>query len=140
MCPYSKGECSSSAAQSDAVKNEVDPGFINDNYWLVFPFHAYWDTSATVTDQGVHKLPVGNGSAELVAVKLPNQAGYKPGHTWELYVGKGNRVEQFLPPRGPKKPSLVMATCAGYKKGRSSADLNGAPRHSRRQAPAHLPF
>jgi hypothetical protein len=111
---YMRSELSS---QPDAVKNEVDPGFINDNYWLLFPFHAYWDTSATVTDQGMHKLPVGNGSAELVAVKYPNEGGYTPGDTWELYVGKGHRVEQFVYHRGgPKKPSLVIATWAGYKK------------------------
>ncbi len=87
---YMRSELSS---QPDAVKNEVDPAFINDNYWLLFPFHAYWDTSATVTDQGMHKLPVGNGSAELVVVKYPNEGGYTPGDTWELYVGKDNRVE-----------------------------------------------
>src|ERR1700683_4708386 len=32
--------------QTDAVKNEVDPSFINDSYWTLFPFHAYWDKSA----------------------------------------------------------------------------------------------
>jgi hypothetical protein len=111
---YMRSELSS---QSDAVKNEVDPAFINDNYWLLFPFHAYWDTSATVTDQGMHKLPLGNGSAKLVAVKYPNEGGYTPGDTWELYVGKDNRVQQFVYHRGgPKKPSLVTATWAGYKK------------------------
>jgi hypothetical protein len=105
------------ASQSEAVKNEVDPGFINDNYWLLFPFHAYWDTSATVTDRGMHKLPVGKGSAELVAVKYPAGGGYTPGDTWELYVGKDNRVEQFVYRRGgPQKPSLVIATWTGYKK------------------------
>jgi hypothetical protein len=105
-------------SQSDMVKTEVDPGFINDNYWLVFPFHAYWDTSATVTDQGLHKLPLGNGSAELVPVKYPAEVGgYTPGDTWDLYVGKDNRVECLVYHRGgPKKPSLVIATWAGYKK------------------------
>jgi hypothetical protein len=112
---YMRSELSS---QSDAVKNEVDPGFTNDNYWLLFAFHAYWDTSATVTDQGMHKLPLGNGSAELVAVKYPAEVGgYTPGDTWELYVGKDNRVEQFAYHRGgAKKPSLVTASWAGYKK------------------------
>src|SRR6266481_3559527 len=105
------------SSQSDAVKNEVDPAFINDNYWLLFPFHAYWDTSASVTDQGMHKFPAGNGSANLVAVKYPNEGGYTPGDTWELYVGKDNRVQQFVYHRGgSKKPSLVTATWAGYKK------------------------
>ena len=111
---YMRSELSS---QPDAVKNEVDPAFINDNYWLLFPFHAYWDTSATVTDQGMHKMPVGKGSAELVAVKYQAEGGYTPGDTWELYVGKDKRVEQLVYHRGgPKKPSLVIATWAGYRK------------------------
>jgi hypothetical protein len=105
------------SSQPDAVKNEVDPAFINDNYWLLFPFHAYWDTSATVTDQATHKLPLGKGSAELVSVKYPSDGGYTPGDTWDLYVGKDKRVEQFVYHRGgPRKPSLVTATWTGYKK------------------------
>src|SRR5947208_15547971 len=28
------------SSQSDAVKNQIDPSFINDNYWVLFPFHA----------------------------------------------------------------------------------------------------
>ena len=104
-------------SQPDAVKNEVDPAFINDNYWLLFPLHAYWDTSATVTDQGMHKLPAGSGSATLVSVKYPSDGGYTPGDTWDLYVGKDNRVEQFAYHRGgPRKPSLVIASWTGYKK------------------------
>ena len=106
------------SSQSDAVQKQVEPGFVNDNYWLIFPFHAYWDTSATVTDQGMQKLPLGKGSARLVAVKYPAEAGgYTPGDTWELYVGKDNRVEQLVYRRGgATKPSLVTATWTGYKK------------------------
>jgi len=106
------------ASQSDAVKNEVEPAFVNDNYWFIFPFHAYWDTSATVTDQGMKKLPIGSGSADLVSIKYPAEGGgYTPGDTWDLYVGKDNRIVQMVYHRGgPKKPSLVTATWAGYKK------------------------
>ncbi len=105
------------SGQTDAVKNEIDPAFQNDNYWLLFPFHAHWDTSATVTDQGMQKLPVGNGSAELVVVKYPSEGGYTPGDTWELYLGKDTRVEQMVYHRGgPKKPSVVITTWEGYKK------------------------
>jgi hypothetical protein len=106
------------SSQSDQVKNEVEPAFVNDNYWLLFPFHAYWDTSATVTDTGMQKLPIGAGSATLVSVKYPAEAGgYTPGDTWDLYVGKDYRVVQMVYHRGgPKKPSLVTATWTGYKK------------------------
>ncbi len=106
------------SSQSDQVKNEVEPAFVNDNYWLLFPFHAYWDTSATVTDEGMKKLPVGAGSATLVSVKYPAEAGgYTPGDTWNLYVGKDNRVEYLVFQHGgTRKPSLVNASWTGYKK------------------------
>jgi len=112
---YTRSDLSS---QPDAVKNEIEPAFVNDNYWLLFPFHAYWDTSATVTDEGMKKLPMGAGSAEKVTVKYPAEAGgYTPGDTWELYVGKDNRVEALVYRRGgDKKPSLVTASWTGYKK------------------------
>jgi hypothetical protein len=105
-------------SQSDQVKNEVEPSFVNDNYWALFPFHAYWDKSATITNQGTKKLPIGTGSATLVSVKYPAEAGgYTPGDTWDLYVGKDYRVQQFVYHRGgDKKPKLVTATWTGYKK------------------------
>jgi hypothetical protein len=103
--------------QSDAVKNQVDPSFVNDNYWALFPFHAYWDKSASVIDQGKFNLPQGPGTAELVPVKYPADGGYTPGDIWDLYVGKDNRVVYFDYLRGgAKPPSRVFATWAGYKK------------------------
>ena len=99
------------------VKNEVEPAFVNDNYWLLFPFHAYWDKSATVTDQGAKPLPQGSGSGELVSVKYPPDGGYTPGDTWDLYVGNDNRVSQMVYHRGgPKKPGTVIASWDAYKK------------------------
>jgi hypothetical protein len=99
------------------VKNEIDPGFINDNYWFQLPFHVYWDTSATVQDKGMQPLPQGTGSAQLFSVKYPSDVGYTPGDTWDLYLGTDNRIEQMVYHRGgPKKPSLVIASWEGYKK------------------------
>jgi hypothetical protein len=105
-------------SQPDQVKNEVEPAFVNDNYWLIFPFHAYWDKSATITNEGTRKLPIGAGSATLVSVKYPTEAGgYTPGDTWELYVGQNYRVVQFVYHRGgDKKPSVVIAKWIAYKK------------------------
>ena len=106
------------SSQSEQVKNEAEPAFVNDNYWLLFPFHAYWDKSASAIDQGKFNLPVGPGMAELLPIKYPSEAGgFTPGDTWDLYVGKDNRVAYFVYHRGGvKPPSRVLATWAGYKK------------------------
>lgn len=102
----------------DNVKNEIEPNFVNDNYWAQLAFHVYWDTSTTVTDEGMKKLPQGSGSAEKIAVKYPAEAGgYTPGDTWDLYINKENRIVQMVYHRGgPKKPSIVIASWEGYKK------------------------
>jgi hypothetical protein len=103
--------------ESAIVKEEIEPAFVNDNYWLLFPFHVHWDSSADVEDMGIQKLPLGNGSAKRVAVRYPSEGGYSPGDTWELYVGSDNRIEELVYHRGgPKRPSLVIASWEGYKR------------------------
>ena len=111
---YNRNQLNSAPAN---VKDEVDPAFMNDNYWFIFPFHANWDTSANITVKEKQKLPIGKGLATLVSVKYPAEAGgYTPGDTWDLYVGSGRIVEFVYHRGGPKKPSIVKATWAGYKK------------------------
>ena len=89
----------------------------------------------------MQKMPLGTGSAQRLAVKYPAEAGgYTPGDTWELYLGPDSRVQEMVYHRGgPKKPSLLTVTWAGYKKAgpllvstehRGKADAN----------PAHIYF
>jgi hypothetical protein len=112
---YNRSQISSAPAN---VKDDIDPAFNNDNYWVIFPFHVYWDTSANVTETDNQKLPIGKGTAKLVSVKYPAElGGYTPGDTWDLYVGKDGRVVEFVYRRGgTKKPSNVTTSWAGYKK------------------------
>ena len=110
---YQRSQLSS---QSDAATKEIDAAFANDQYWLLLPLHVVWD-GATVTDEGMNKLPLSDGSAERVVIKYPSEGGYQPGDTWELYVGADKRVEEVVYHRGaPNPPKLVMATYADYKK------------------------
>jgi hypothetical protein len=89
---YQRSQLSSQPA---VVKDEIDPAFINDQYWLLFPLHLVWDSSATVEDTGMHKLLLGKGSARRVVVTYPPD-GYSPGDTWELFVGTDNRIREWV--------------------------------------------
>jgi len=103
--------------QSDAVKNQIDPGFVNDQYWLFLPLHVVWD-GATVTDEGMHETPLAKKSAHKIVVKYA-ASGYSPGDTWDLYVGPDKRVVEISYHRAvpaPKLPNLVNATWESYKK------------------------
>ena len=126
-------------SQSAEVKDDIDPGFLNDNYWLILPFHVAWDTSAMVEDAGTQKLPLGSGSAEKLAVKYPSDGGYSPGDTWELYVGPDGRIEEMAYHAGGPAKHVVIATWADYKKaGRLLVSLEH--RGTRDGHPAHVFF
>jgi hypothetical protein len=103
-------------SQPAEVKENIDPGFLNDNYWLILPFHVAWDTNATVEDAGMQKLPLGTGSAQKMAVKYPSDGGYSPGDTWDLYIGTDGRIQEIAYHGGGPAKFEVMATWTDYKK------------------------
>jgi hypothetical protein len=111
---YKRSELES---QSDTVKKEIDPGFVNDQYWVFLPLHVVWD-GASVSDEGMHETPLGKTSARKIVAKYA-ASGYSPGDTWELYVGPDHRVEEISYHRAvpvPGLPNVVNAKWAGHKK------------------------
>ena len=101
------------SSQDAVVKDEVDPAFNNDQYWVTFPFHQFQDSSNKVEDAGMQKLPLGKGSAEKVVVSYSAEAGGdSPGDTWTLFVGPDKRVKEFV---YRSKHEVVIMTWAGNK-------------------------
>jgi hypothetical protein len=125
--------------QPESVQKEIDPGFVNDQYWLVFPFHVYWDAGADVQDRGMTKLPLGKGTGRHVVVKFAG-GGYTPGDTWELYLfrqpGEGIR----LSPRWERKTECCRGNLDWLQESRPSPCLDRTSRHGGRRAVAPLVF
>jgi hypothetical protein len=102
-------------SQSDDIKKKIDPAFANDQYWALLPFHIAWD-GATITDEGVQKMPLSGRFAERIVAKYPSDGGYQPGDTWDLYVGADKRIAEIVYHRGADNPpKLVMASYEDYK-------------------------
>ena len=104
------------SSQPAVVKDEIDPAFINDQYWLVFPFHLVWDSSAKVEETGMQKLPLGKGSAKRIVVTYPPEGGYAPGDTWELFVGTDNRIKEWVYHQGGSVEPTGLWSWEDYKK------------------------
>jgi len=98
------------------IVKDTDPDFINDQYWLVFPFHLVWDKDATVEDKGMATAPMAKGKARKVTVTYPKKGGgYTPGDSYDLYVGANNRVVVWVyHESGTAKDSLI-STWTDYK-------------------------
>lgn len=92
---------------SSALK-KVDAWFINDNYWLLFPFHIVWDTDAKVEDMGRRKLPIGRGQAECVVITCSATERKTPGDVYEVYLADDYRLQQWAYRRsGTETPTSI---------------------------------
>jgi len=108
---------SQAGSQKAVVKDEIDPAFNIDQYNLLFPLHLFsWDSSAKVEDTGIHKLPMGKGSARRVLVTYPSEGGYTPGDVWEVFVGADNRIREFAYHRGGDPKPVSVFSLEDYRK------------------------
>lgn len=95
---------------------EVDSKFINDQYWLLFPFHLVWDRGIHISSsKNEQKLPIGPGKAEKISVKYPQQGGYTPGDIYELFVGDDNRILEWVYRRGGSEEPSRISTWEDYR-------------------------
>ena len=105
------------AGQPTEQIKKVDPQFVNDNYWLIFPLRLYWDRSATVTvDKAPMNLPIGTGQAKRMVVKYPANEGYTPGDVYELFLDGSGRIAQWIYRKGGDPQPTRVTTWEDYKK------------------------
>jgi hypothetical protein len=101
--------------ESNKLK-KIDAWFINDNYWLLFPYHIAWDTNAKVEDIGRKPLPMGDGTAKCVVVTYPATGGYTPGDVYDLFLDDQNRLIQWVYRRGGSEKPTRIATWEDHRK------------------------
>ncbi len=91
---------------TSSALRKVDAWFINDNYWLLFPFHVVWDANIKVEDLGRQKLPLGGGKSRQVVITFPPSGGYTPGDVYEIYLDDDYRLTQWVyRNRGSEEPT-----------------------------------
>jgi hypothetical protein len=99
---------------SETLK-KIDAWFINDNYWLLFPYRIAWDGSVKVEDIGSRPLPMGTGTAKCVVVTFPPSGGYTPGDVYELFLDDQYRMTQWVYHRGGSAQPGRAATWEDYR-------------------------
>ncbi|MEX0966832.1 MAG: hypothetical protein WD077_06315 [Bacteroidia bacterium] len=89
-----------SIRSADTLSLQADMRFINDNYWLFFPFHLMWDDNISLElDENV-EMPVGQEIAHRLTVSYEDSGGYTPGDVYELYFNDDHLIQQWSFLRG----------------------------------------
>lgn len=80
----------------------ADKGFINDKYWLLFPFQLAWDTGYTYeTKENVPSPIAGKNSTLLTIVYDATEqdskvSGYTPGDAYDLYLAENYMILEWV--------------------------------------------
>jgi len=74
---------------------EIDPKFINDQYWLLFPYHLVWDE---MEYEHIKKAeaPISGNELQKLIVYYPTDVGYTPGDVYELYFDDDFVIKEWI--------------------------------------------
>lgn len=93
---------------------EVDQKFINDQYWLLFPFHLVWDEMEWEHSEEA-KAPISGEDMQRVTVTYPDGAGYTPGDVYEVYFGDDYLIREWVYLSGGNRERPFATTWENYR-------------------------
>ncbi|GHB45711.1 hypothetical protein [Mongoliitalea lutea] len=82
----------------DLPKEELPPadaGFINDKYWLLYPFQLAWDTGYTYEVEEHVNAPISGRSSTKLTIVYNNEDGYTPGDAYDLYLNDQYMIKEW---------------------------------------------
>ncbi len=91
-----KGE-TISYTQGDSLAEKAlaaDQKFINDSYWLLFPYQLEWsDFESTYNEKGI--APISNEEMQMLTVNYKGKGGYSPDDSYHIFFGEDNMIQEW---------------------------------------------
>lgn len=85
---------------------ETHQKFINDKYWLLFPFQLVWDDGFTHETKKSIEAPISGKKMTQVTVQYNKADGYTPSDMYKIYVDSTHRIQEWgYYPGGQKEPA-----------------------------------
>lgn len=112
----------------------VDKRFINDSYWLLFPFHLVWDKNVEIKDQGIKELPISHKKGRSLIIRYTNNVGYTPNDVFILFLDNNNMINEWIYRPGGNKEKQRIYTWEDNRKfgGITIATKHNGPDNTRK--------
>jgi hypothetical protein len=83
------------AQKSEEIK-DIDHRFINDKYWLLFPFQMAWDEGYSTEITEGQTSPINGDATTKITVLYNNEDGYTPGDAYDVYVDDQKMIKEWV--------------------------------------------
>lgn len=94
---------------------EADYKFINDKYWLLFPFQLVWDNGYTSELAENVEAPISKAKLNRFTIQYNNEDGYTPGDAYDFYVNKDLEIKEWTYRKGGQKEPSLTTTWEDYE-------------------------
>ncbi|MDX1760802.1 MAG: hypothetical protein R3218_01470 [Christiangramia sp.] len=87
-----------SYTQKDSLAKEkqyIDQRFVNDSYWLLFPFQLKW-SDADFSEAKMSSAPISGKEMQMLTVKYPSEGGYTPGDSYDIYFDEDHMIREWV--------------------------------------------
>jgi hypothetical protein len=86
--------------RGEGMDEAIDKAFINDVFWLLFPFQIVWDPTLTFEEERNVKDPISGEPVQKLRVIYNDKDGYTPGDIYELFYDENYNITAWKFLRG----------------------------------------
>ncbi len=76
-------------------KEYIDQRFVNDSYWLLFPYQLKW-SDAEISEAKTAKAPISGEEMQMLTVSYPSEGGYTPGDSYDIYFDDDYMIQEWV--------------------------------------------
>ncbi len=76
-------------------KEYIDQRFVNDSYWLLFPYQLEW-SNADISETKTAKAPISGEEMQMLTVSYPSKGGYTPGDSYDIYFDDDYMIQEWV--------------------------------------------
>ena len=76
-------------------KKIIDQKFINDSYWLLFPYQLKW-SDADFSEVKTAGAPISGDEMQMLTVSYPAEGGYTPGDSYDIYFDDEFMIQEWV--------------------------------------------
>ncbi|MCM8567916.1 hypothetical protein NE848_00875 [Gramella jeungdoensis] len=76
-------------------KKYIDRRFVNDSYWLLFPYQLKW-SDAKLSEVKKAKAPISEKEMSMMTVSYPSEGGYTPGDSYDIYFDDDYMIREWV--------------------------------------------
>ncbi len=81
----------------DSSFKAIDAKFINDQYWLTFPFHLAWDKEIRITQEdSLMESPIKKEKLNKLVITYAQAKGYTPNDIYELFITPEGEIKEWI--------------------------------------------